>query len=67
MAHKNPSIIIFTVGTIDDYDKGKLICALEGFANQFDLIPSDKNINAASAQLAIERIFEHADKKAKKE
>ena len=67
MAQKHPSNITFTVGTIDDYDKGKLICALEGFANQFDLIPADKNINATSAQHAIERIFEHADKKAKEE
>ena len=67
MAQKHPSNITFTVGTIDDYDKRKLICALEGFANQFDLIPPGKNINAISAQLAIDRIFEHANKKAKKE
>ena len=54
------------ISKIEEFAK-KLICGLESFANQFDLLGPTKNINAASAQLAIENIFVHADKKAKKE
>ena len=55
------------VGTADDYDKEKLICGLESFATQFDILDKDRHINAVSAQLAIEKIFEHANKKQKTE
>ena len=67
MSHQHSTHITFTVGTVGDYDKKKLICALEGFANQFDLLDENKKIDAASAQLAIEHIFVHASKKPKKE
>ena len=67
MRQQHSTHITSTVGTIGDYDAKKLICGLESFANQFDLLNPTKNINAASAQLAIENIFVHADKKAKKE
>ena len=67
MTQQHSTHITSTVGTIGDYDAKKLTCGLEGFANQFDLLDPTKNINAVSAQLAIENIFVHADKKAKKE
>ena len=67
MTQQHSTHITSTVGTIGDYDAEKLICGLEGFANQFDLLDPTKNINAVSAQLAIEKIFEHADKKQKTE
>ena len=44
MSQQHSTHITFTVGTVDDYDKEKLICALEGFANQFDLIDASKKI-----------------------
>ena len=45
-----------------DYDQYKLICGIEGFQRQFDIINDSNPIDAKSAREAIERIFANAEK-----
>ena len=45
-----------------DYDHDKLICGIEGFQRQFDIINDSNPIDAKSAREAIERIFANAEK-----